>query len=234
MQWFRLYHRMVDNDKLRLLAFEDRWHFVAICCLKASGLIDEPDSDIRSRKIAVKLGVQLRELDEITRRLREVDLVDNDLQPTAWDELQFKTDNSTSRVKAFREKQQKQTRNAVKRPRNVSVTVQETDTDTDTEVLVAKATCASEDARDLKPSHVFDEWNKIAASFGKPAIRDRTPARVQLVKGRISQYPIEDFILVFSKVERSAFLRDGKFCTFDFIMKRANFIKILEGNYDND
>ena len=87
MQWFRLYSRIIDDEKLRLLAFEDRWHFVALCCLKSDGLLDEPDTDLRTRRIAVKLGVQVRELDEISRRLREVELIDEGMNPLAWDDL---------------------------------------------------------------------------------------------------------------------------------------------------
>ncbi len=133
LPWFRLYHRIIDDEKLRLLAFEDRWHFVALCCLKADGLLDEERSPLWERKVAVKLGVQLRELDEISRRLHEVGLIDGGMNPVAWDELQYKSDNSTQRVRAFREKQKKQYRNNVKRFGNVTVTAQETDTDTDTE-----------------------------------------------------------------------------------------------------
>ena len=40
LPWFRTYTRMVDDDKLKLLAFEDRWHFVALLCLKGEGLLD--------------------------------------------------------------------------------------------------------------------------------------------------------------------------------------------------
>lgn len=133
LPWFRLYHRIIDDEKLRLLAFEDRWHFVALCCLKADGLLDEDRSPLWERKVAVKLGVQLRELDEISRRLHEVGLIDGGMNPVAWDELQYKSDNSTARVQAFREKQKKQGCNDVKRYRNVSVTAQDTDTDTDEE-----------------------------------------------------------------------------------------------------
>ena len=152
MHWFRLYSRMIDDDKLRLLAFEDRWHFVALCCLKSEGLIDEPADDLRARRIAVKLGVQLRELDEISRRLREVGLVDEALSPLAWDELQFRSDSSTDRVKAYRKRQKKQGADTVKRDCNVSETAQEEDTDTDTEELEPEGSCASGDA--LKPEHV--------------------------------------------------------------------------------
>jgi hypothetical protein len=93
--------------------------------------------------------------------------------------------------------------------------------------------CASDDA--LKPDHVFDEWNQVAARIGKPRVRDATPARRATVRNRIAQYDISDFVNVFGKVERSPFLRGDTGwpgCTFDWVMKRANFQKIIEGNYD--
>jgi len=93
MQWFRLYADIVDDDKLRLLAFEDRWHFVALCSLKCEGLLDRIDDPLRERKIAVKMGVQQRELDEIKRRLMEVGLIDNNLHPLKWDKRQYKKPN---------------------------------------------------------------------------------------------------------------------------------------------
>lgn len=222
---------MVDDEKLRLLAFEDRWHFVAICCIKGSGLLDEPDSDMRDRKIAVKLGVQVRELEEIARRLFEVGLVDESLNPCAWEELQYRSDNSTARVKKFREKQRG---NGVKRFRNVSVTVQDTESDTDTEVE-AKASCASSDAPAVKPEHIFERWNETAAVIGKPRVRDLTPERRQLLKARIAQYSLDDFLSVFGKIEASPFLRGDtgwKGGNFDWVFKKGNFQKIIEGNYD--
>lgn len=228
LPWFRLYHRMVDDEKLRLLAFEDRWHFVALCCIKADGLLDTADDSLRSRKIAVKLGVQVRELEEIGRRLQEVDLVDETLSPVAWDELQFKSDNSTERVKKYREKQRD---SKVKRKRNVSVTAQDKETETDKEE--DKTSCASDDA--LKPEHIVDKWNKTAVALGKPQVRDITPERRQLLKARIANYAIDDFITVFGKIEGSQFLRGDtgwRGCGFDWVMKKANFQKILEGNYD--
>ena len=232
LPWFRLYHRMVDDEKLRLLAFEDRWHFVALCCMKASGLLDEQDSALRNRKLAVKLGIQVRELEEVARRLQEVNLIDGNLNPLAWDELQYRSDNSTDRVKKFR---QKQAVVKVKRKRNVSVTVQDTDTDTDTERLEAKASCPSSDEPALRPEHIFERWNETAATISKPRVRDLTPERRQLLKARIAQYALDDFLTVFGKIEGAAFLRGDtgwRGCAFDWVFKKANFQKILEGNYD--
>jgi hypothetical protein len=232
MQWFRLYSRIVDDEKLRLLAFEDRWHFVALCCLKSTGLLDEPNSELKQRRVAVKLGVQLRELDEISRRLQAVSLIDGHLNPLAWDELQFRSDGSTERVREWRKKQQNQAGNKAKRSRNVTATAQEAEPET--EELEAKASCASGDA--LKPDHVFEKWNLVASRIGKPRVRDATPTRRQLVRARIAQYSLDDFMTVFGRIEASPFLRGDRQwqgCTFDWAMKRANFQKILEGNYDN-
>ena len=136
MPWFRAYTEMVDDEKLRLLAFEDRWHFVALLCLKGQGLIDEGGS-LLMRKVAVKLGLSVREVEEVARRLAEVGLIDaTTLQPLAWDNRQMKSDSSAERVKAYRERQKQG-----KKPEesngnggcNVTVTAQDKDTDTDKE-----------------------------------------------------------------------------------------------------
>lgn len=229
LPWFRLYHRTIDDDKLRLLAFEDRWHFIALCCLKADGLLDEPDSDIRTRRIAVKMGVQLRELDEIGRRLREVNLVDENLIPLAWDELQYKSDNSTARVQEYRKRQQKQPRNKLKRSRNVTVTAQEADTETDTE-LEANASRASGDA--LTAQHVFETWNEGAPRWGKSRVRDLTPERKKLIDARIAQHGLDGWREVFGNFDKSDFLQTAKGIQFDWVIQKRNFQKIYEGNYN--
>ena len=47
---------------------------------------------------------------------------------------------------------------------------------------------------------------------------------------------IADFVTVFNNIEMSPFLRGDhgwKGCTFDWVFKKANFQKILEGNYND-
>jgi hypothetical protein len=234
--WFRTYSRMVDDEKLRLLAFEDRWHFMALCCLKNEGLLDEPESELRRRKIAVRMGVQVRELEEIGRRLLEVGLVDKKLDPIKWDELQRPSDNSAERVKKFREKQRDS-----KSKRNVTVTVTECngysnalEEESESEVISPNGDSPSGDEPELKPEEVFEGYQGLAAELGLPVPRDFTPERRQLVKGRIKQYPLADFLAVFGKCRDSPFLRGDKGRTplsFDWLMKKANFQKTLEGNY---
>ena len=123
LPWFRLYGEIIDDEKLLLLAFEDRWHYIAMLACKSRGLLDkDEDPDLTLRKLALKLGLARRELDEVARRLSEVGLVDRaTLQPTGWDERQFRSDSSTDRVAKYRERMMS------KRACNVSETAQDTE-----------------------------------------------------------------------------------------------------------
>lgn len=88
----------------------------------------------------------------------------------------------------------------------------------------------------VKPKDVFEEWNDTAKKIGRPTIRDLTPERRKLITDRIRQYSVEDFVTVFNNIERSPFLRGDagwKGCTFDWVFKKGNFQKILEGNYND-
>lgn len=110
LPWFRMYHEAIDDEKLRLLACEDRWHFVALLCCKAKGILDEGGTLMR-RKVAVKLGLSTNELDEVARRLDEVGLIDGaTLQPLAWGSRQAQSDKdetNAQRQQRFREAHKK-------------------------------------------------------------------------------------------------------------------------------
>ena len=139
MQWFRLYSEIVDDEKLRLLAFEDRWHYVAILCCKSKGILAENGLEMLFRKVAVKLGLQVRELEEVARRLAEVGLIEKDtLEPIGWDGRQFVSDNSTPRSRKSREEAKKKKELEEKQTCNDNATLQErcsnapeTETETD-------------------------------------------------------------------------------------------------------
>lgn len=103
------------------------------------------------------------------------------------------------------------------------------------EELAPDGACPSGDEPTLRPEHIFEQWNGSVVKLGKPRVRDLTPERRQLLRARIGQYSIDDFLDVFGKIERSPFLRGDTGwhgCNFDWVFKKANFQKILEGNYD--
>ncbi len=88
-------------------------------------------------------------------------------------------------------------------------------------------------------TQVKEKFCEICISLPKIISIDK--ARKATVKARLKEYSFDDIITVFKKVEQSDFLtgrinadkqRPFK-ASFDWIMKPSNFIKILEGNYDN-
>ena len=99
-----MHNDIIDDDKIRMLAFEDRWHYVAILVCKNTGMLD-CGSAILDRKLGVKLGLSTRELEETKRRLMEVELIDDDWQPIAWDERQQSGDPAAAeRQRKYRER----------------------------------------------------------------------------------------------------------------------------------
>lgn len=134
MQWLRLWVDAVDDEKLMLLAFEDRWHFVAILCLKRKGIldVDEPPA-LRDRKVAAKLGVDARTADEIRRRLMEVDLVDEHWQPHGWSNRQFASDVDSTATERKQRQRDRERHGPVTRDSRASHTAQSQIQSTDTE-----------------------------------------------------------------------------------------------------
>ncbi len=116
MQWFRMYAEAIDDEKLRLLAYEDRWHFVAMLCLKSQGTLDNLEN--LDRRIGIKMGLRVAELDEVKRRLMEVDLIDENYQPVAWCRRQYESDSP-----AYKAAKQRKYRDNHKALRNGDVTV---------------------------------------------------------------------------------------------------------------
>ena len=88
-------------------------------------------------------------------------------------------------------------------------------------------------------TQVKEKFCEICISLPKIISIDKS--RKATVKARLKEYSFEDIITVFQKAEKSDFLT-GKVsnqgsrpfkASFDWLMKPSNFIKILEGNYDN-
>ncbi|MCC4254151.1 helix-turn-helix domain-containing protein [Sphingobium naphthae] len=120
-------------------------------------------------------------------------------------------------------------------PVRVAPHPRQSDTQTTNELPSNSQSSVEEDDQDdekAKPEHFVEAWNALAARLGKPTIRSLTAERRQKLKARLAEYPIADFKAVLANIERSAFLRDGRFLTFDWIIGKANFLKVLEGNYN--
>ena len=119
-QWFRLYTDVVNDPKVQRLGGESFKFWVNVLCIAAlhDGAI--PPLDELAFQIRMKPAECQRKLHELLK----IGLLDHGegetLRPHNWDERQFKSDVSTERVRALRE-----------RKRNVSSAVSETRSDTE-------------------------------------------------------------------------------------------------------
>jgi len=76
LPWLRLYERIIDDEKILMLAKEDRWNFITLLCLKRRGVLENTDPRLRLRMIATKMGLTVAEAEESIRRMAEVSLTD--------------------------------------------------------------------------------------------------------------------------------------------------------------
>lgn len=79
---------------------------------------------------------------------------------------------------------------------------------------------------------IVDLYHAICKSF--PSVRSLSDARKKAIKARLKTYRLEDFKTVFENAENSSFLKgeDGGWkASFDWLIKEANMLKVLEGNY---
>lgn len=82
---------------------------------------------------------------------------------------------------------------------------------------------------------ITEMFTEICVSL--PKIKSLTDKRKKALKTLDSKYSLADIQTVFEKAEKSDFLsgRNGSWpgCNFDWLINPNNFIKVLEGNYDN-
>lgn len=88
-----------------------------------------------------------------------------------------------------------------------------------------KATC----------EQVVDLYRSICVSY--PSVKTLSEARKKAIRARLKVYSLEDFRKMFEKAEGSVFLKGANnrnwSANFDWLMKDANFAKVIDGNYDN-
>lgn len=88
---------------------------------------------------------------------------------------------------------------------------------------------------EVRSQEVVDMYNEICLSLPKVTVMN--DSRRKAIKTITDRYSLADVQQVFLKAEKSDFLKGGGdrnfVASFDWLMKDKNFVKTLEGNYDN-
>jgi len=129
VKWFKLYTELAQHPRLRILAFEDRWHYVSLMCAKADGTLDQ-DATLRDKMLSVHLGLSAVEMDAVKDRLMDVDLITSDWGIINWEDKQSSDATGAARKRRQRakEKLSKEEELRIKnKEQNVTVTGQSRD-----------------------------------------------------------------------------------------------------------
>ena len=93
-----------------------------------------------------------------------------------------------------------------------------------------------QESNDSSPSvkDIITLYHSICKSY--PTVKAVSEARKKAIKARLRVYTIDDFRKVFEMAEASIFLKGGNgrnwTANFDWMIKDANFAKVLDGNYN--
>ncbi|WP_051532780.1 phage replisome organizer N-terminal domain-containing protein [Lachnobacterium bovis] len=130
----------------------------------------------------------------------------------------------------------------------------DTDKDTDKEIerdtesnhnrLLAESRNQTESDNPLinTPKQIRTNYQEIVDLFHQtcksyPVLKSLTESRKKAIKARLNKYSIDDIQTVFNKAEASDFMKGSNnrnwMANFDWMLKESNFVKILEGKYDN-
>ena len=78
-------------------------------------------------------------------------------------------------------------------------------------------------------------YNAICISL--PKMTTLSDKRKEAIAARLKHYTVDQFREMFTKAENSAFLKGSNnrnwTANFDWLVKDANFAKVLDGNYDD-
>lgn len=89
--------------------------------------------------------------------------------------------------------------------------------------------------KNINYEQIKDLYNETCVSL--PRLTVLSDKRKQAIRARFNTYTIDQFKELFAKAQESSFLKGGNdrnwSANFDWLMKDANFAKVLDGNYDN-
>ena len=111
-------------------------------------------------------------------------------------------------------------------------TVPESDTVPDTDISSYSSNNDVSISTDYQS--IVDLFNSTCLSL--PKVQKLTDKRRKKIKALLKSYNEDDVKSVFAKAENSDFLKgsvNSFQATFDWLIESGNFIKVLEGNYDN-
>lgn len=229
MKWFKVHNEIIHDPKIRALAFEDRWHFVAIMCLTNDGTLDEP-AELRDELVSVALGLHGVDLEKCKARLLRLRLIGPDWKPCKWDERQESSDpKAAERMRRYREAREAKrnvTRNVTEKLRIEG----EEEGEEEGYLKVSKAPSAP-----TPHQEVIEIYHRELPELPNVvALNESRRKQIRTHHTGIMESDLGNWRGYFQAVRRSDFLmgrRKEWRADFDFLLRTKTPLKVLEGSY---
>lgn len=234
-RWFRLYAEFATDPKVQMMSEANQRRLLMIMCLRCNG-----DVTLQDEIVTFQLRISGEEWGGTKAEFKRLGFIDDSNKIINWEKRQFISDVSNQRVKLHRDR--------VKRQCNVTVTPPETESDrTEAErkerkiLPVVELSKTIESCSDSRHFENFEpqiaEWNRIAELHGLPRCQVLTPQRKSALKARLKDCGGgAGWLDACRMVSESDFLTGKKTdwkASFDFMLQKKSFTKILEGAYSN-
>lgn len=216
LPWFRFYHEFAGDAKVQSMEEKFQRRLVMLFCLQCDDALDK----LKDEEIAFSLRISLTDLKESFLLFEDKGFISYDdeggILLENWNKRQYKSDNSTERVRKFRDKKRNVSETPKKR-RNI------TDKEEDKNRLTKSIT---EEIVDL---YHINNNNLPIVRIPLSKISSRN------LRARFKENPNFDWGSYFKKVQSSDFLsgrsKDWN-ANFHWLVRPTNFEKVVNGEYD--
>ena len=111
------------------------------------------------------------------------------------------------------------------------------DIDKDTDIDKENVSSSDKDISNIDYKKVIDWYNNTVKPIGLPTIMNMNNKRITLFEKIITEYGRNSLIKAFEMVKRSSYLRGDTNrhikMSFDWLFTEDNYVKVLEGKYDD-
>ena len=158
------------------------------------------------------------------------DLIRITAKGKTWNE--FKENNSEKNPSKFGKKSEKQENNSEKNPTNNNTIYNYNNTN----ILNNNIHVKNEFSQSCEK--IKNKWIKIAHEYKLSGTQLKiTEKRKRVINNLLKEYSAEEVLQAMEKVHTSSFLqgnnKTGWQIAFDWFINKSNFLKVLEGNYDD-
>jgi hypothetical protein len=241
MKWFRVYSEILDDHKMTEL--DDRqYRIMTLLMALASEEHKQGLIPLCLEKIAWRIRYSIEDVENTISKLKELRIVEDNgqgVQFINWKKRQFISDDNTKRWREWYEKKRKEKSNVGS---NVGSNVADTDTYAYTDKRLSKDSLVNRTSVDGPISNcphqeIVKLYHQILSEL--PRVKQWSDDRQKALRARwkedAERQNLDWWKGFFRYVKECPFLMGQKTnfqASLPWLIKRGNFLKVIEGNYD--